>query len=123
MSNLYSHSRVCSTSLNRVIVPGRAFMRRMYAKLKCHTKGKQLKQHHHVWLDAEFIQDCKVWQWFLQNLEVRQLCRPFVDFSSADKTADLLDFASDASKNKTLGMGAVYNEKLGGCAMECTIHS
>ena len=35
--------------LNRAIVPGRAFTRNMYTKLKItNSKGRPLKQHHHV---------------------------------------------------------------------------
>ena len=54
--------------LKRAIVPGRAFTRGMYAKLKLtNAKGELLKQHHHIWLSKDFTQDCKVWQKFLCN--------------------------------------------------------
>ena len=44
--------------LNRAIVSGRVFTRRMYAKLKiCDSKGRRLRQHHHVKLDKEFRRD------------------------------------------------------------------
>ena len=50
---------------NRAIVPGRAFTRRMYAKLTTkNTLGKKLQQHHHVYLDQEFKKDCEVWLMF-----------------------------------------------------------
>ena len=41
--------------LNRAIVPGRAFTRRMYSKLQLKdSEGQPLKQYHHVVIDAEF---------------------------------------------------------------------
>ena len=55
--------------LTKAIVPGRGFIRRMYAKLGgLHTinqksyiaRGKILKHYHHVSIDAEFHNDCKV---------------------------------------------------------------
>ena len=48
--------------LNRALIPGRTFTRRMYAKLTEVKKGvkRVLKDHHHVTLDAEFLRDCKM---------------------------------------------------------------
>ena len=92
--------------LNRAIVPGRAFTRKMYYKLKLNDKnGFQLKQYHHVYLDKEFVEDCKVWKYFLNNLVSSKLCRPFLDWEKF-KTSKLLNFYSDASGK--IGMGAVY---------------
>ena len=69
--------------LKRAIVPGRAFTRGMYAKLKLtNAKGELLKQHHHIWLSKDFTQDCKVWQ----NSSSVMLEKP----SSADPTKILL---------------------------------
>ena len=46
--------------LNRVIIPGRAFTRGMHKKLV--SRGiEKLQAHHHVWLDAPFISDCRMW--------------------------------------------------------------
>ena len=45
--------------LNKAIVPGRAFTRRMYAKFSGATNGKL--KHHHICLDSEFKGDCQVW--------------------------------------------------------------
>ena len=70
--------------LNRVIVPRRAFTQGMYEKLKTtNAKGKQLLAHHHVYLNAQFIQDCWVWVEFLKLARVnnRAVCRPFIDFA------------------------------------------
>ena len=59
--------------LNRAIIPGHAFTRRMYAKLKLIDKnGNPLKQHHHIWLNAQFIQDCYVWKMFLNNIKATE---------------------------------------------------
>ena len=91
--------------LNRVIVPGRAFTRGMYGKLRLRTKdGRELKQHHHINLGNVFLQDCKMWEYFLNNTENTHLCRPFVDFSGMTGTANTLNFTSDASLVKRLGI-------------------
>ena len=49
--------------LNKAITPGRAFTRRMYAKF---ATVPELKKHHHVRLDKEFKEDCRVWTCFLE---------------------------------------------------------
>ena len=98
--------------LNRVIVLGRAFTKGMYCKLKVRNKnGQLLKQHHHVNLGKDFMEDCKMWKIFLQNADARQLCRPFVDFSSQSTSSQIVSFTSDASRGERLGMGAVFNDQ------------
>ena len=99
--------------LNRAIVPGRAFMRGMYSKLKItNAWGQVLKQHHHVWLKKDFVQDCKVWQYFLQHANKVQLCWQFCEFQDdSSATFKTLDFYSDASFNASLGFGAVFQNK------------
>ena len=100
--------------LNRAIVPGRTFTRRMYDKLKLTDRnGKLLKSYHHVTLGKEFIQDCKMWQIFLKQCvdETNNLCRPYVDI---DKTATgiELNFYTDASLSlKFGGMGGIFKNK------------
>ena len=97
--------------LNRAIVPGRAFTRRMYAKCSSSNNGLQtvLKLHHHIRLDREFKEDCRVWCKFLeQNHTVT--CRPFLDLHGLE-FADSLDFHTDAVKGKLLGFGAVYEDR------------
>ena len=97
--------------LHHVIVPGRVFTRCMYAKLKP-AAGKVLKQHHHIWLDREFIMDCHIWLSFLaDDVSDSQLCRPFVDFTEDGPSAELTYLASDASLNPDFGMGAVYGNQ------------
>ena len=102
--------------LNRAIVPGRAFTRGMYSKLsvKFHNnKNVVLKQHHHLHLNADFLQDCCVWLKFLKQASSHEtrICRPFLDFSpgGSAQNAEILNFYSDASKRHNFGIGAVFN--------------
>ena len=98
--------------INKAIVPGRAFTRAMYHKLTLKDKkGRLLKQHHHVYLNNEFILDCRVWLAFLSQCDNVRLCRQFIDFygTSEEQRYQLMDFHSDASKNKSLGMGVVFS--------------
>ena len=73
--------------------------------------GRQLKQHHHVWINKEFIQDCLVWCTFLTEAPPVRLCRPFIDFRQNGSHTVVLDFFSDASLNPDLGFGAVFNDR------------
>ena len=91
--------------LNRAIVPGRAFTRRMYAKF---TNQKQhLRSYHHLKIDAKFKKDCEVWLKFLNNLSITTICRPFINFS-VEETAEDLKFYTDAAAGKNLGYGFIY---------------
>ena len=94
--------------LNRTIVPGRAFTRRMYAKFTGVTNAN-LKQHHHVRLDSEFKGDCQVWLNFLTSA-TKGLNRPFVDISDT-LTVGTLDFYTDATKGESLGMGGIFKNQ------------
>ena len=95
--------------LNRAIVPGHAFTRGMYQKLKIiDSHGVLLKQHHHVSINSDFKRDCETWLQFLQSPDLR-ICRPYIDF--LDESNQILNFYSDASKNSSLGMGAVYGNR------------
>ena len=111
--------------LNKVIVPGRAFTRGMYEKLKTVNSrtGATLKPYHHVHLNREFLQDCWMWKFFLKNAEKKQLCRPFTDFSLQGPTSETLQFTSDASKNPILGMGVVFWKPLVICTMAKKLHN
>ena len=98
---------------NRVVVPGRTFTRRMYDNLKLKNKqGQSLKNHHHVKLSKGFQEDCKVWLMFLQfaSTENVRLCMPFVDLEMF-QYADQLEFFTDSSLNKDLGMVAVFRNR------------
>ena len=97
--------------LNRAIVPGRAFTRMMYTKLKIRNAcGELLRPYHHVNVNREFRRDCLTWTTFLENANSNRLCRPFVDWSDTNM-AKVMNFTSDASRSDKLGMGAVYNTR------------
>ena len=93
--------------LAKVIVPGRTFTRRMYAKIT--SKTKNLRQHHHVTLDSEFKSDCKIWTEFLMQADEQpeMLCRPFVDLS-LELQAEEIDLYTDSSANLDLGFGGIF---------------
>ena len=101
--------------LNKAIVPGRIFTRRMYSKFSglVHTgipdldrQPRKLKQHHHVKLDQEFKVDCTVWIQFLQNPSA--VARPFADLSLTIDAYTTLNFYSDASRNPLLGIWVYF---------------
>ena len=55
--------------LTKAIVPGRTFLRRMYSKFagaftgdKVVVNNKMLRDYHHVRIDQEFHNDCRVWK-------------------------------------------------------------
>ena len=85
--------------LCRCIVPGRAFLRRLYITGDGKTK---LKPHHHIKITEENRLDLLVWKQFLGSPEA--LYRPFIDVEPL--RADELDMYSDASGNYNLGFGA-----------------
>lgn len=85
--------------LSKAIVPGRAFTRRMYAKYN------NMKQYHHIRIDAELRADCRVWYQFLLN--PRNVSRPFLDFEQ-HPVSEVLDLTSDASLNSKLGFAGVF---------------
>ena len=98
--------------LNKAIIPGRAFTRRMYSRIAVvDKKGFPLKQHHHVWLPREFVLDCRMWLTFLENCRSTNLCRPFVDFDMTARTSQILNFYSDASRDCNLGFGAIFENQ------------
>ena len=106
--------------LNKAVVLGRTFTRRMYAKflnvINVGTKidpptvryatAQKLRSYHHVHLDREFKSDCEMWKVFLSHISV--VCCPFADFQVALDTREL-SFYSDASQNPVLGFGAIFN--------------
>ena len=61
--------------LCRCIVPGRAFLRRLY--VTGNQSGKTLLPHHHVKIMEEHRLDLVIWKNFLTNLD--SLYRPFID--------------------------------------------
>ena len=86
--------------LGRIIVPGRAFTRRLYAPLR--LPPEQLKPHFHIRVTKEIKSDLTMWKTFLMNQMA--YCHPFADFSNKTDAEDI-SFAMDASKNSKLGFG------------------
>ena len=82
--------------LCRCVVPGRAFLRRLYL-----TNGK-LKAHHHVRITEEHRLDLLVWKEFLAHPD--SYYRPFFEVIALN--AQQIDMYSDASGNFSLGFGA-----------------
>ena len=106
--------------LNRAIVPGRTFTRRMYSKFAHITdlsgnkpKNCKLKNYHHINLDEEFRNDCKIWQIFLETASSDcRLQRPYMDLNGpVTKYAETLNFYTDSSANKNLGMGMIFDRE------------
>ena len=91
--------------LNKALLLGRAFTRRMYTKIS--TKTKKLKPFHHISLDSEFTRDCLMWVSFLKNSE-KHFWRPFSNWKT-ELDAETLSFWTDASKSKKLGFGCIFN--------------
>ena len=86
--------------LCRCIIPGRAFLRRLYVYTT--YNGKSLKPHHHVKIIEEHKLDSLVWQQML--LHPDSFYRPFMEAEVINATE--LDMYSDASGNYCLGFGA-----------------
>ena len=98
--------KLCGTLnfLCRCVIPGRAFLTRIYAL----TQGSKLRQHHHVRLNVENKLDLLVWKRFLTHPSV--YCRPFMDSCNL-LTATQIDMYSDASRNFQKGFGAYCNKE------------
>ena len=92
--------KLCGTLnfLCRCLVPGRAFLRRLYLD----STGTKLKPHHHVKVSIENKKDLLVWKQFL--LQPEAYSHPFMD--SIVLNAVEIDMFSDASRNFNLGFGA-----------------
>ena len=94
--------KLCGTLnfLCKCIVPGRAFLRRLYVKAP--KGGPALKQHHHIRITVENRLDLIVWRNFLRTPD--SFYRPFIE--SVALNAAEIDMYSDASGNYLLGFGA-----------------
>ena len=90
--------------LNNAIFPGCAFTRRMYAKFSDTKLNKQLRKYHHVGIDWEFKEDCKMWLKFLDPVVCTKyhVSRPFVDLS-VKRSTQKLKFFSDTSGSISIG--------------------
>ena len=95
--------------LNRAMVPGCIFTSHMYSKLKLKdSRGRKLKQYHHINLDSELRKDLDIWNIFLQNAGASSLSRPFVD-RDIFFTSQQLNFYTDASG--VTGFGCYFGGK------------
>ena len=86
--------------LCRSIIPGRAFLRRLY--INTTIQGKMLKPHHHIKITEEHRLDLLIWKQFL--IQPDNFYRPFME--SVSISAREIDMYSDASGNFSLGFGA-----------------
>ena len=97
--------------LNRAIVPGRAFIRLMYKKLKTtDSTGRELKHFHYITVDRAFREDCRTWKLFLHNTANQVIRRLFIDMDMV-RNSKTLDFYTDSSGNPNLGFGCVFGSK------------
>ena len=90
--------------LCKAIVPGRVFTRRLYAFTS--SKEKLLKEHHHIWVNAEMRSDISMWLKFLET--PLAYARPFLDYDE-DTIPEDINFYTDATKNENLGGGICDN--------------
>ena len=93
--------------INRAVVPGRVFTRRMYAKFSG-SKFDKLKQYHHIQIDKEFRHDCAMWERFLED--INSVTWPFIDMKET-LDAQSINFFSDALANENLGFGAIFENQ------------
>ena len=84
--------------LCKCVVPGRAFLMRLYALV-----SSKLKPHHHIAMTSETRADLKIWETFLNYPGI--FCRPFIDHQPIVATD--IDMYSDATRNFSLGFGAI----------------
>ena len=101
-ATIHEFQKLCGilNFLCRCIVPGRAFLRRLYVPTQ--VNGKVLQQHHHVKITEENRLDLEVWKHFLTYPD--SFYRPFMEAVSL--TAQDIDMYSDASGNYRLGFGS-----------------
>ena len=86
--------------LCKAYYPARPFTRRI------HSKGKGLKQDHHVRVDSEMRLDCQVWIKFLQDNNL--VTRPWVNVLAETYSAEELDFYSDTMRAENLRFGGIF---------------
>ena len=101
-ATVHEFQKLCGTLnfLCRCIVPGRAFLRRLY--INTSKDGNRLQPHHHVKITEENRLDLRVWKQLLCNPD--GYYRPFMETRSWN--AMEIDMFSDASGNYELGFGA-----------------
>ena len=107
-TTVHKIQRLCGVLnfLCRIVIPGRAFTRRLYA-LTANKEGVALKQYHHVNVKRETKLDLEIWRKFLMNSNL--FCRHFFDFGLQQITD--IRMYSDASRNFTLGSFGAWCEQ------------
>ena len=101
-TTLHKLQKLCGylNFLAKSVVPGRAFISRMY------TFGAHLqKKHHHLAITSEMKMDLYMWLTFLTNPET--CSRPFFEYDTS-LDAEELDWYTDASM--TLGCGGYHKD-------------
>ena len=88
--------------LSQAIIPGRTFVRRLYA-----LAPEKLKQHHHVRVKSENRMDLLIWKRFLSSEKI--YCCPFME--EVIITAEDIDMFSDASGSYSKGGAGAYCNK------------
>ena len=81
--------------INKCIIPGRAFTRRLYAH-----GNKLSKPNHHLYVRREMRLDLEMWLLFLEDRT--NVARPFFHFDDS-YTSETLFFYTDASSSKGCG--------------------
>ena len=89
--------------LCRCVVPGRAFLRRLYNL----SSNDKLLPHHHIKITSECRMDMEIWRRFLDEPSI--YCRPFLDCFK--QTAKDIDMYSDASGAIGKGFGAYCGQE------------
>ena len=79
----------------------------MYAKF---AGMEGLQKHHHIRLDLEFKEDCRMWKCFMEAGSSQATCRPFIDIQEVLYAEDM-NFQMDAAKGKTLGFRASWDNR------------
>ena len=102
--NLETLKKICGylNFIARCVVPGRAFLRRLYSA-GC---GLTLP-HHHLYVNKEMKLDLTMWKTFLLHPMV--FCRSFEDF--VHMKVEMPGIYSDASANPLLGCGGIWRNE------------
>ena len=95
--------------LCRAVFPGRTYIRRFYNKMTG-KNGFVLKRFHHMRVDSEMKEDCRIWLSFLTHGSSHVINRPFVDLHKF-KTSETLNFYTDSSAAEDLGFGCVFGHR------------
>ena len=72
----------------------------------------ELKQYHHVRVDADIKEDYLLLLTFIEeNPNSKVLCKPFIDLNVFE-TSRMLNFYTDSSTNKNLRFGYILKKQM-----------